>query len=248
MPDNLIAFYVVTALVALIIGADKGGVGGMLGTLGVPLMTLIMPVGEAIALVLPILMFGDIFAVSAHWGHWRGGLLTRLLPGGLLGILAGTFVLVNVPSDLLRIALALLILLFVAYRLLEQRILRDLTYQPRGWHGVVAGAGAGLTSTIAHAGGPPITIYLLLQRLEPRTFVATAAFYFAILNLTKLPFYVAAGLFDLQRLLAIVWLLPLVPLGVWLGKRLSTRVPRLVFERLILGLLLLSAGLLLLEN
>lgn len=248
MQEELIVFTLLSALVALIIGADKGGVGGMLGTLGVPIMSVIMPVNQAIAIVLPMLIFGDIFAVRAHWKHWEGSLLPKLLPGSLAGVLLGTFALINVPSGALRITLGILILLFIAYRLLERRIIGHLAYQPRGWHGVLGGLTAGLTSTIAHAGGPPITIYLLLQRLEPRTFVSTAAIFFAALNLFKLPFYAAAGLFEVSRLATIVWFLPLVPIGVWLGKQLALRIPQRVFERIVLLLLLVAAALLLFGN
>ena len=245
MREDLTAFYLLGAVVALLIGADKGGVGGMLGILGVPIMSQIIPVNEAIAVILPMLIFGDLFAISSHWKHWNSALLPRLLPGGVLGVLVGTFVLVNISPQSLRIALAVVIFVFFVYRLVEQRIIGKFLYQPRSWHGILGGAAAGLTSTIAHAGGPPITIYLLLQKLQPRMFVATAAVFFATINLFKLPFYAAAGLFTEARLLSVIWLLPLVPVGVWLGRHLATRVPRLAFERLVGVLLLLAAGLML---
>ena len=97
---------------------------------------------------------------------------------------------------------------------------------------------------MAHIGGPPIAIYLLMQNLTPRTFVATNALFFAIINWLKVPSYAYAGLFDSDQLLRIVWLLPLIPVGVWIGKWASTRINKVAFERLIIGLLVMTSLLL----
>jgi uncharacterized membrane protein YfcA len=111
----------------------------------------------------------------------------------------------------------------------------------------MAGTLAGLFSALAHTGGPPISIYLLLRRIPTRTFNATSALFFAILNWIKVPYYFYADLFDFHRLLDMIWLLPLLPLGVWAGKRLSDRISREAFERVIMVLLVVIALFLILE-
>jgi hypothetical protein len=105
----------------------------------------------------------------------------------------------------------------------------------------LAGLAAGFSSGLAHVGGPPVSIYLLLQDLPPPTYAATSALFFAVLNLIKIPFYGFAGLFDLQLVLRTLPLIPLLPLGVWVGKRFAHRVRRETFERIILFVLVLSA-------
>ncbi|MBN1310536.1 MAG: sulfite exporter TauE/SafE family protein [Anaerolineae bacterium] len=245
MQDSLVMFYIMAGLVALLIGLGKGGVGGMLGVLTVPLLSLAMPTQQVVGLVLPILIVGDVFAISAHWRHWDTRLFLQLMPGGILGILAGTLVLAYIPPLALRRGLGILVLLFIIYRLfIEKRIAAQMAYQPRGWHGWLAGSFSGLTSTIAHAGGPPISVYLLLQKIEPRVFVATSALYFAILNLIKVPSYLAAGLFSSEWLLRSVWITPLLPLGVVLGRLLSIHIKREVFEYIVLSLLAMTVVLL----
>lgn len=209
------------------------------------MLALVMPLDQAVGLMLPILILGDIFTLSVYWRRWQVRYLWILLAGAVIGVTLATLVLANFPLDVLRKGLGLLVLTFVAYRLFERRILKSLTYRPRHWHGVLAGSLAGFTSTLAHAGGPPITIYLLLQNLPPTTFIATSALFFAVLNWIKVPYYYYAGLFDFKLMLQFIWLTPLLPLGVWTGRRLVRRMDRAMFEKVI-TVLLLASGLLLL--
>lgn len=239
-------FYIMFAAAALIIGMGKGGFGSAFAALATPLLALILPVQVLAPLMLPFLMLGDLFAVGFHWRRWDRRQVLLLIPGALVGVAVGTFFLTNVSPDLLRTFLAVLVLLFAAYRALESRILRFFRYRPRPWHGLIGGGVSGFSSAIANTGGPPATIYLLMQDMQPRAFIATSALFFMILNAIKVPFYYAAGLFDLTRVVHVVWLLPLVPLGVWLGRLFVERVSPSAFEAVILVFLVISALLLLL--
>lgn len=140
--------------------------------------------------------------------------------------------------------MGIIVLIFAVYKILEQHILRKLVYKSRDWHGLVAGTITGFSSALAHTGGPPVSIYLLMQNVTPRVFIATSALFFFILNWIKVPFYVYADLFDVDILRQIAWLLPLVPIGVVTGRWLIGRVDAATFERIIVGLLLVN-GLLL---
>ena len=251
MQTHLSAAVVALAVaVSFLVGLDKGGLGGALGVLAVPLLSLALPVQEVVGLLLPVLIVGDIFAVSAHWRRWDARLFWALFPGGVVGTLLGTFVLVSISSAALRIGLGAFVLLFAGYRLVVERRLRERGqsardgYQRRGWHGWLAGTLSGITSSLAHAGGPPVTAFLLLQEVEPRVFVATSALYFAALNLVKVPSYLIGGVFAALPLPVMLLMIPFIPVGVWLGRRLSQRVERTVFERVIVGLLVMSGVLL----
>lgn len=239
-------FLAMTAAVAFLVGLSKGGLGGTLGALATPLMALVMPADQVIGLMLPILIFADIFAVALHWGNWNRRLVLLLIPGAIAGVTVGTFFITNAPTDTLRKLLGIIILLFTVYKFSEKRILGALAYRPRGWHGLVAGTVAGFSSALAHTGGPPVSIYLLLQKVSPAVFIATSALFFGLLNWIKVPYYWYAGLFDWPQLWRIAWLLPLVPLGVWTGKKVSQRMDSRTFERIIVWLLAGSALLLIL--
>ena len=244
MPDNPVAFYTITAFVIFLIGVSKGGLGGAAGAATTPLMALVMPVEQVLGLMLPLLMMADVFAVASHWRRWDNRLLL-LVPASLIGITAGTALLTTISPEGLRQGLAVIVILFVLYKLFESRIQAAVTYQPRPWHGVLTGAVAGFTSTLAHTGGPPVAIYLLMQQVTPRVFVATSAVYFAIINWLKVPYYIYAGVLELNQLRQVLWLLPLIPLSVLVGRWLSTRIDKKTFERVIIGLLAASAVLLL---
>ncbi len=99
---------------------------------------------------------------------------------------------------------------------------------------------AGVASTLAHAGGPPAAIYLILHRVAPVVFTSTMLFVFALVNLIKVPAYVAAGLFDPDLFITLLPALPFLPLGVLAGRRFVTRVDKQVFDRIIIGLLFVT--------
>jgi uncharacterized membrane protein YfcA len=245
MLQNPVIYYVMTAFVCLLIGLAKGGLGGLVGTLATPLMALVMPADQVIGLVLPMLIFADVFAVAAYWRRWKTRLALLLVPGGVAGVLIATIYIVNAPEAALRKALAVIVLIFTVYKLFEPVIFRRLTYQGQDWHGWVAGTTAGFTSALAHAGGPPVTIYLLLQKVSPIEFNATSVLFFAILNWVKVPFYWVASRFDFVRLGHVAFLLPLIPAGVWVGRRFASKINRVWFERVITAALLVSGIMLL---
>jgi uncharacterized protein len=245
MPDNPLPFYLMTAAVALIVGLSKGGLGGSLGALATPLMALVLPPDQVVGFVLPILMVADVFAIAMHWQRWDRRLILLLLPGGIVGITVGTFFITSAPTELLRLVLGIIVLLFVLYKLVEKPLMKHITYTDRTWHGLVAGTVAGFSSSLAHIGSPPVSIYLLMQQVTPAIFIGTSALYFGILNWIKVPYYFYADQFDFAAILKIIWLLPLIPFGVWLGKWGAQRVNRDQFEWIITGTLAIIAIMLL---
>lgn len=242
--NQLLLFYLMTAVVAFLIGLSKGGLGGTLGALATPMMALVMPAEQVIGLILPVLMLADLFAVASHWRHWEMRLVLLLIPGSVAGVTAGTLFITNAPTGALQTGLGIIILLFAVYKLFEKRILRSLVYHSRNWHGLLAGTVTGFSSALAHTGGPPVSIYLLLQDVTPRVFIATSALFFMLLNWIKVPYYIYAKLFDWSLLWQIVWLLPLLPLGVWAGRWSAGKVGPKTFETVIIILLIVTALLL----
>lgn len=240
--------YIVGAIVALAIGLSKGGLAGTVGTIATPLMALVLPADQVIGLLLPILIFADIFAIAFHWRRWERKFIVLLLPGAIIGVTIGTYFITNVPSETLRRALGVIILIFAFYKLFEKQLVSHLPYHPHNWHGVLAGTVAGVSSALAHVGGPPVSIYLLLQNVTPRVFIATNALFFGILNWVKVPYYVYADLFDFDLLWQMAWMLPLVVVGVWVGRWAAYKVNSRTYEKIILVLLIISAFMLIVSG
>ncbi len=227
-PDILIVF-----VVALIVGLAKGGLGPI-GPLIVPLMSTIMPVSQAVGVVLPLLIVGDWFALRAYWRTWDIHLLKLVMPGAVIGIVAGLALLTSLSDDTLRRVLGGFTLSVAVYKLASDS-LKTVEYTPHDWHGSLAGGLSGFASALANAGGPPMTAYLLLQKLNPTPFVGTSALFFATVNLVKLPAFLAADVIDFAKLLSVAWAIPLIPLGVWLGRRLIDRINPTYFNWLMLA-------------
>lgn len=222
--------WIVTAIAILLTGISKSGLGGSLGGLAVPFMSMWIPPRDAVAVVLPILIAMDMVGIRAWRGKAAWDELKILIPAALLGIALGALAFGVMSDRMVLGALGLISVLFAADRLLRRGRAAPAagTTVPRVWAGV-CGAGAGFTSTLSHAGGPPLLIYLLGRGLPRERFVATSVFFFAAINLAKLPFYLQLDLFSRDTLLMSAVLLPLVPLGVWLGMRLLARIPERPF-------------------
>src|SRR5512134_2753612 len=135
--QNAVYVAVVIAILGFMIGLAKGGFGG-LGALLTPLLALVLPVALAVGVLLPMLMVGDVFAVYMYWKEWDLDLVKRMLPAGIVGALAGTFLLSSIPPDGLRIALGVFVLIVVAYKFLSDR-LQAMRYESRPWHAPAAG-------------------------------------------------------------------------------------------------------------
>lgn len=251
MTANLMNNTLIIALSSLMIGLSKGGLGGpMPVALITPILSQVMPAPQAVGVALPLLMFADVFAVRMYWRKWDMQQIRLLLPMGILGIVAGTIVLAVLasrPDDiLLRRIIGIFTLSVVIYKFTSDQ-LKSIHYQPHDWHGYLAGGAAGFGSALANIGAPPFTAYMLLQNVSPQIFIGTATLFFAIINALKLPGVLLAGVLDLQQLLSIAWSIPLIPLGVWLGRWLIERINPRAFEWSLVGLLLWASAVLLLS-
>lgn len=234
-------FYMLAVPVVLLVGISKGGFGGGLGVLAVPLLSLMIDPRVAAAILLPILCVMDVFSVWSFRGTWDRKNLKLLMPGALLGTLLGalTFSITNV--DMIRLLVGALAIYFVAHYLWGLRMLQQAQRREPGvTGGTFWGTLAGYTSYIAHAGGPPVSIYLLPQQLPKLTLAGTTVLFFAIINLIKLVPYVWLGQLDTSALTTSLVLLPLAPVGVKLGVYLLHRVSERWFYWACYGFLLLA--------
>jgi hypothetical protein len=223
------AGWLVAAFAVLITGISKSGLGGALGGLAVPFLSLWISPRNAAAVMLPILIAMDMVGIRAWSGKadWRD--LKILIPGAIVGIVLGTLAFGVMSDQLVKGLIGLIAVGFTLDRLLRHRGQATTEQRPPRIFGWLSGVGAGFTSTLAHAGGPPVMIYLLSWRQPRETFVATTVFFFSVINLAKLPFYIALGLFSVDTLTMSALLLPLVPVGVWIGMRLLKRIPERPF-------------------
>ena len=214
-------FYLVSIPAVLLYGIAKGGFGGALAVISVPMMALVMPPTQAAAILLPILVVMDIFVVKTYWGVFDRRALILLLPGALVGVAVGYLSAGAMNEHYMRLLIGVLSLVFGLQTLFGLKALASREH--RVVSGSLFGALAGFTSFSIHAGGPPLTMYLMPKQLPPLLFAGTAGIFFAVVNIVKLPPYFALGQFSSSNLMYSLILVPLAPLGVKLGHYLVKR-------------------------
>ncbi|MBT0770129.1 sulfite exporter TauE/SafE family protein [Kineosporia sp. J2-2] len=214
---------------ALCAGFAKTAVGG-LGLFSVVLAATVMPAAESTAAVLLLLLVGDACAVARYHrdADWR--LIRQVVPAVLPGLLIGAVLLAHLPDTLLRRTIGGILLFMVALQLLP------LPRMPRGSRraATLAGLGAGACTMTANAAGPVMTLYLVARGLDKRRFLGTSAWFFAGVNLCKVPFAAGLGLFDTTMVLRGLALAPVVVLGALIGVKVVNRLEQRVFDRVVL--------------
>ena len=224
-------FYAVAIPAVLMLGISKSGFGAGFGSLAVPVMALVVTVPQAAAILMPVLLLMDVLGMAAFRKSFDMKLVKFLVPFGLVGTLVGALLFQLLDARMVAGIVGLFTLLFLAQRLLFPP--RPDSPPPPKWLGAILTATSGFTSFVAHAGGPPLSAYVIPLRLSPLQFTASMAFFFFVINLSKWIPYGLLGLLDLRNMATSLVLLPLAPLGVWAGMRLAKKISPVVFYRVL---------------
>ncbi len=229
----------VTAVIAVIItGISKGGFGG-LALFAVPLMALTISPIQAASIMLPILIIMDWVSAWSYRKHWNKPLVMRMVPAAIIGIGIGWLLAGYVTDDLVRVIVGLIAIAFPLYHWFGPKSgVEAIKDSPVA--GYIAGAVAGFTSFIAHAGGPPFKAYAIPQGLPHRIFAGSAVMFFFVVNAVKLIPYGALGQLDKTNLTTSAILMPLAPIGVLIGVWLVKRIDGTLFYRIMYCLIFLT--------
>jgi uncharacterized membrane protein YfcA len=245
--------YVLVALAALFFTAvSKGGFGGGVGAVSVPLMLQVLPARFVIGLWLPVLIASDIATIRRYPRTWSRDAFIKLTPGMLAGITLATLLLKGLSGAdaerealqeaWLKFGIAVISVVFVAWRSLPTRERAGPGWRPTWGVSLPAGLAGGVTTTLAHAAGPIVSMFLLAQKLDKRVFVGTTGRFYFTFNTIKIPFLIAAGAMSFATARYGLWLIVLSPLGVWFGAWLNRKVSAAWFVRLVHIFLLFAAG------
>ena len=228
-------FWAVAVFSVLITGVSKGGFGG-LALLAVPLMALVISPVQAAGIMLPILIVMDWVGVWTYRKYWDRTLLIWLLPGAVLGIIAGGLLAGYVDDQVVRVVVGAIAVLFPIYAILKPSGGDEFIKNNRPL-GVISGVFAGFTSFVAHAGGPPFQAYVIPQKLEARIYAGTAVMFFFVVNFVKVVPYAMLGQFDRENLTTSLILIPIAPFGVLFGAWLVKHIDQTLFYRILYGLI-----------
>ncbi|MFN4227670.1 MAG: sulfite exporter TauE/SafE family protein [Candidatus Ratteibacteria bacterium] len=223
---------------AFLIGVSKTGVPGV-GILAIPLTAMILPAKASTGIILPLLIIGDIFAVTYYRKRAIWKYIIRLLPFASFGVIVGYFLMGKINDQQLSkfIGIIIITILFLNWywNKKEIKIPENIYFAP------LIGLFAGITTMMANAAGPFLIIYLLAMKLPKAEFVGTGAWYFFILNWFKVPFSVKLGLINIHSLKLNFLLIPGITVGALLGIFFLKKIPQKIFNNLVQFLAFISA-------
>lgn len=223
---------------ALVAGLGKTAIPGS-ATVSVVLFAAVLPARTSTAAMLLLFIVGDVFALIAYRRHAHWPTLLRLAPAVVAGLVLGFLFLAYGDDRIVRRAIGVILLLMIAVTLWRRRQAAKAVGGPM--LGITYGTMAGFTTMVANAGGPVMSMYFLATRTPVQVFLGTSAWFFAIVNLVKVPFLAGIGLFTPQVLLMDLLLTPLVVIGALVGLKLAKRMPQQLFDRLVIILTIVGA-------
>ena len=225
MTDSLI-FWILAPLAVIFAGVSKAGFGSGAAFASAAMLALILPPAQALGLMLPLLMLVDLVTLRPFWGKWRWPEAKVLMLGGIPGVAAGVALFRVANDDVLRLLIGAVSLGFVAWQLWPLAPARGPMPIRAGF---LAGAVAGFTSFVSHAGGPPAAVYLLSRGMTKTAYQATTVLAFWAINIAKFVPYAVLGVFTAETLRTGAILAPCALLGAWVGVKLHYAVSERVF-------------------
>jgi len=220
-------FYAAAIPAVALVGLSKGGFGGAIGMLGVPMMALVISPIQAAGIMLPILLVMDAVSLLYYRRIFDKRTLVLMLPASIVGIGFGWMIAAHVDDNAVSLLVGIISVVFALNYWFGDRF-RKQPAQHSAPKGAFWGGLAGFTSFVSHTGGPPFQMYALPLRLPPQVFVGTSVIFFATTNIVKLVPYFFLGQFDTENLETSAVLFPLAAattvFGIWIVKRIDQKL------------------------
>lgn len=241
MPDLTLVEWILAFLAAASMGISKGGLAG-LGLLHVAIFAFLFGARDSTGIVLPMLLVGDICAVTALHQHARWDYVRRMLPPACIGIVLGAWLMRSVNDSMFRPVTGWIILSLAVLQLARMQRPRWFGGVPHDrWFAWGMGLLAGVTTMLANAAGPIFALYTLAVGLPKFEIVGTSAWFFFIINAFKVPFSLALGLIHGQTLALNLALAPAIVAGVFGGRWIIVRIPQRTFDLFLLAFVVIAA-------
>ena len=240
MPELPAVGWSLLALAAVITGLSKTALPGA-GTLSVAIFAAVLPARQSTGTLLLLLIVADIFAVVAYRRdtNWRA--LLRLAPAVVVGLLLGAVFLAFADDLWVQKVIGVILLAVIVVTLVRRRMVVVADAGPHRVASATYGTLGGFTTMVANAAGPVMSMYFLAARFSVKEFLGTAAWFFALVNVSKVPFSVGLGVITVPGLLIDLVLVPAVVLGALSGRWLAVRLNQTLFERLVIVFTVIGA-------
>ena len=240
MEFNLL-FLITVVPAILLFGISKAGLGGSVALISIPLMTVVMPFTEALAITLPILILADLVAVYKFRKEYDFETLKLISLGAFVGIIIGALTFKFFSEDVLKLIVGLMGFSFTFHYFFLKKN-KYLAIPKSKLKGSFFSIVSGFTSFCVHSGGTPLSVYLLPLRIEKAKYVGTRVLYFTFVNLVKLPIYIYLSIINIENVKLSFYLMPLVVMGVFIGYQLVKIIEEKLFYNIIYVLIFVSSS------
>ena len=219
---------------------SKAGLKGI-GILVVILLAFVYEAKASTGILLPMLIIADIIAVVYYRRAVRWDYLKRFLPWMIVGVLFGTYVGKEMPEEIFKKGMAIIILISVLIMFALERY--DKSKIPdRMWFAGSMGFAAGFTTMLGNLAGAFSNIFFLASRIPKIEFIGTAAWLFFFINLFKLPFHIWSWkTIDLDTLYINLTLVPGIIVGFYIGLKIVDKFKEHQFRKFILVMTAIGA-------
>lgn len=223
-------FWILLAVAGAIVGISKTALPGV-NTISIAIFAAALPARSSTGALLLLLIVGDVFALVTYRRHADWPTLLRLIPAVLVGLGLGALFLAFADDSWVRKVIGVILLLVIAFSL-WQRARTTPEATPRLQWLARAGYGSmgGFTTMVANAGGPVMSMYFLAARFPVKAFLGTAAWFFAAINIMKLPISIGLGLITPATLWLDLFLVPAVVAGALFGRWIANRIDQRFFD------------------
>lgn len=234
---SALVFWLTCCLSVFVVSITKAGFGGSVGALAAPIMLTVLPAKIALAVLLPLYLLADVWTVYLWRGYALRTLLIWMCGCAIAGQILGWLIIGYVDDEMLKLIIGAIALFTGARFYLHQmgiKMLAAAQYHHRRIRAQYKGRAlvwcslSGLSSFVSLTGGIPVQVFILPMKIQRFFVVGTLAWYFLVINLAKIPFFLQLDWFTTSTVTTSLYLVPMVPLGVlvgrWLNKNISDRV------------------------
>ena len=233
--------WLITALCALISGMSKSGLKGF-AMINIPILASLYGGIQSVGILLPFLIFGDIFAVIYYRRNAEWKYIKRLFPWAIIGVIIATFIGKSINDGQFRITIGVAILICLAIIIYKDISGGKKLFANKDWLSSSLGLSGGFATMIGNAAGPIFNLYLMSMRLPKNVFIGTGAIFYLILNIIKVPIHLFYwNSMSLKTLQLSFVLLPILLIGAFTGKHIVKFIPEKAYRIFVISIITISA-------
>ncbi len=232
-------------LSGMLVGAAKTGLSGA-AFIVVPTMVMIFGGKPSTGMLLPMLIIGDVFAVSYYNRHTNWRYVLKPMPWAMAGVVAGVLVGNEVSGNVFTTLIAVTIIMGLILMVWQERRKKQIAVPDYWWFSAIMGLIGGFSTMIGNSAGPIMSIYLLTMYLPKNIFIGTKAWFFMLINLAKVPFHIFSWqTIDMRTVLFDLSVAPAIFLGAFIGVKVVRLIPEKAYRLLVIVTTVVACGIML---